>query len=65
MSGASSGGVGASRGSVSTIYLGTQGDEWDAQKDKMAALTGAVIMAGLIRFIERRDTGPTRKVPSF
>jgi putative membrane protein len=24
-------------------YLGTQGDEWDAQKDMMAALTGAVL----------------------
>jgi putative membrane protein len=41
---------------LGTAYLGTQGDEWDAQKDMMAALTGAMIMAGLIWFIEKRGT---------
>jgi putative membrane protein len=41
---------------LGTAYLGTQGDEWDAQKDMGAALTGAVIMAGLIWFVERRAT---------
>jgi putative membrane protein len=41
---------------LGTAYLGTQGDEWDAQKDMMAALAGAVIMAGLIWFIEKRGT---------
>lgn len=51
---------------LGTAYLGTQGDEWDAQKDMMAALTGAVMMAGLIWLIERRgasagaqNNGPT------
>ena len=39
---------------LGTAYLGTQGDEWDAQKDMMAALTGAVMMAGLIWLIGRR-----------
>jgi len=38
---------------LGTAYLGTQGDEWDAQKDMMAALAGAVIMAGLIWLVER------------
>ena len=38
---------------LGAAYLGTQGDEWDAQKDMMAALTGAVIMAGLIWLVER------------
>ncbi len=28
---------------LGTAYLGTQGDEWDAQKDMAAACTGAVI----------------------
>ena len=41
---------------LGTAYLGTQGDEWDAQKDMTAALTGAVMMAGLIWLIERRGT---------
>jgi putative membrane protein len=40
---------------LGTAYLGTQGDEWDAQKDMMAALIGAVMMAGLISFVERRE----------
>jgi putative membrane protein len=41
---------------LGTAYLGTQGDEWDAQKDMMAALTGAVMMASLTWLIERRGT---------
>ena len=28
---------------LGNLYLGTQGDEWDAQKDMMAALTGALL----------------------
>ena len=39
---------------LGTAYLGAQGDEWDAQKDMMAALTDAVMMAGPIRLVERR-----------
>jgi putative membrane protein len=37
---------------MGAAYLGTQGDEWDAQKDMMAALTGGVMMAGLIWLLE-------------
>ncbi len=51
---------------LGTAYLGTQGDEWDAQKDMMAALTGAVMMAGLMWLIqkpgasdEKQNNGPT------
>lgn len=29
---------------LGAAYLGTQGDEWDAQKDMAAALTGAILM---------------------
>ena len=39
---------------LGTAYLGTQGDEWDAQKDMMAALFGAVVMAGFIWLVERQ-----------
>jgi len=28
---------------LGTAFLGTQGDEWDAQKDTLCALTGALI----------------------
>ena len=28
---------------LGNMYLGTQGDQWDAQKDMMAALTGALL----------------------
>jgi len=43
-------------------YLGTQGDEWDAQKDMSAALTGAVLamLCALVlpRFLSKRLKGP-------
>ena len=39
---------------LGTAYLGTQGDEWDAQKDMAAALTGAVTMAGMIWLVGGR-----------
>jgi putative membrane protein len=39
-----------------SAYLGTQGDEWDAQKDMAVALVGALI-AALFQF--RRDGRPT------
>jgi putative membrane protein len=32
---------------LGTAYLGTQGDEWDAQKDMLAAFTGALLMTGV------------------
>ncbi len=34
-------------GNLGAAYLGTQGDVWDAQKDMLAALIGAVLAAGL------------------
>jgi putative membrane protein len=52
---------------LGTAYLGTQGDEWDAQKDMMAALTGAVMMAGLIWLVERQgaSTGTQNNGPTL
>jgi putative membrane protein len=41
-----------------TAYLGTQGDEWDAQKDMGVALLGALIAA---LFQYRRDGRPTTR----
>lgn len=32
-------------GNLGAAYLGTQGDVWDAQKDMLAALTGALLAA--------------------
>ena len=37
-----------------TAYLGTQGDQWDAEKDMALAVTGAVIGAGLEWWAARR-----------
>jgi putative membrane protein len=36
-----------------TAYLGTQGDEWDAQKDMAQALLGSVIAFGVTEFAVR------------
>lgn len=45
-------------------YLGSQADIWDAQKDIMAAFTGAMIMAGLGWLDEKRRTSAgTRNGP--
>ena len=56
---------------LGTAYLGTQGDEWDAQKDMLAAFTGALLMTGASvmlpngLFLEahssRADAGLSRK----
>lgn len=35
-------------------YLGTQGDEWDAQKDSALAFAGAIVMMLAVRFARRR-----------
>ncbi|MGZ8923115.1 MAG: DUF2238 domain-containing protein [Methylosarcina sp.] len=35
---------------LGTAYLGTQGDEWDAQKDMTMAISGALIAIGLTYF---------------
>jgi putative membrane protein len=32
---------------LGTAYLGTQGDEWDAQRDMDRAMTGALLCLGL------------------
>lgn len=40
---------------LGTAYLGTQGDEWDAQKDMSAAVGGAVIASLILLFTRRRD----------
>jgi putative membrane protein len=44
---------------LGTLYLGTQGDEWDAQKDMAAALAGSVLTLVWVRFraAARRSTG--------
>jgi putative membrane protein len=37
-----------------TAYLGTQGDEWDAQKDMAMALAGALLGAAVEWWLDRR-----------
>jgi putative membrane protein len=37
-----------------TAFLGTQGDEWDAQKDMALALAGATLAAAVERALDRR-----------
>jgi putative membrane protein len=47
-----------------TAYLGTQGDEWDAQKDMTLALGGAILAAMLEWWLDRRrpvHTGDTTR----
>ena len=38
---------------LGAAYLGTQGDEWDAQKDMTMAISGVLIAMGLIYFMPR------------
>ena len=38
-------------------YLGTQGDEWDAQKDTTMAIIGVVISLGFASLISRSNYG--------
>ena len=38
---------------LGAAYTGTQGDEWDSQKDMALALAGAVITIGLTACIHR------------
>jgi putative membrane protein len=38
---------------LGAAYLGTQGDEWDAQRDMAAALAGAALMTVLSRLLRR------------
>lgn len=39
---------------LGAAYLGTQGDEWDAQKDTALAFAGSVVAMGLTRLLEHR-----------
>ncbi|MEY4705199.1 MAG: conserved rane protein of unknown function [Nitrospirota bacterium] len=38
---------------LGSTYLGTQGDEWDAQKDMAAAFTGALLTTGISSVMSR------------
>ena len=39
---------------LGAAYLGTQGDEWDAQKDSALALGGAILSMTCVWFVNRR-----------
>jgi putative membrane protein len=45
---------------LGTAYLGTQGDEWDAQRDMDRAMTGALICLGLT-WVGERTRSQVRK----
>jgi putative membrane protein len=45
--------AGAFGGDLGVAYLGTQGDEWDAQKDMALATAGAVTALVLLEVLER------------
>jgi putative membrane protein len=44
---------------LGSAYLGTQGDEWDAQKDMLAAFTGALVMTGVATVLPNGSFRPT------
>ena len=49
---------------LGTAFLGTQGDEWDAQKDAGLAALGALLALLLVRVFERRPRFlPAQSVP--
>ena len=43
---------------LGAAYLGTQGDEWDAQKDSLLAFSGAVIAMFISWHYTRRNAAP-------
>lgn len=45
-------------GELGVAYLGTQGDEWDAQKDMALATAGSVLGLALVVLAERLRTRP-------
>lgn len=45
-------------------YLGTQGDEWDAQKDMAAAFAGALIALGIAYAILKNSPSPVDSRPA-
>lgn len=52
---------------LGAAYLGTQGDEWDAPKDSMLAMSGAIVAMGLTwwgRRRQRRGDSPARQGPA-
>ena len=50
---------------LGTAFLGTQGDEWDAQKDAGLAALGALLALSLIRLFQRRPRfSPAQSVAS-
>ncbi len=42
-------------GELGTLYLGTQGDVWDAQKDMLMAVIGAVLMMSITAILNARE----------
>jgi putative membrane protein len=46
---------------LGTAYLGTQGDQWDAQKDMAAALAGAILTMLLTLVMSRRRPATFRR----
>jgi putative membrane protein len=40
---------------LGSMYLGTQGDEWDAQKDMAAAFVGALFTMACASIIFKRE----------
>jgi putative membrane protein len=49
---------------LGAAYTGTQGDEWDAQKDMLLALTGALMATAVIIFRTRSRRARTGAWPS-
>ena len=47
---------------LGAAYLGTQGDEWDAQKDMAAALVGAVLMTALMWLFPKIFPEPSERL---
>lgn len=49
---------------LGSMYLGTQGDEWDAQKDMAAAFLGSILtMAITLGMFRRQATGSAPSLP--
>ena len=46
---------------LGAAYLGTQGDEWDAQKDMMAAFSGALLCMAIVLVSEKAVGAPSRQ----
>jgi putative membrane protein len=42
-------------GNLGQAYLGTQGDEWDSQKDSALAILGSLIAVLAVRWRAKKD----------